>query len=139
MLEGVALLNVQLESHRYYLDPSQGSLNAIRFFKDRFQTHPEPPAFLHNELRRAQPRHYVLFTLEPTFVLAGLTGNPPPPEILGYLDRLVGFAQTVQPGPIEVERDNDERYFAKLRSFEQTLALWKEVGGKEGDDGSANT
>jgi hypothetical protein len=94
----------QVASHLSYLSPDTSTVQAYQFFKILIQRHSGPESFLKNELKRTRPRHYTLFTLEPTFILAALTarsGYSPPSDILDFLRTLLAFAKGVQPGEIE--------------------------------------
>ena len=98
-----------------------------------------PSSYFAGELARTRPRHYTLFMLEPTFILAGFAAPPgksPPQTILQSLEAMLEFARAVKGREIEVEVDNDERYFIKLGWFERKLSGWKGGGTSKELDGS---
>lgn len=78
------------------------------------------------ELERTRPRHYVLFVVEPLFLLtrvaAGTTGVLP--ESVNALGAMVEFARSVPVGQIEAESDNDARHAIRLSWFERILSRW---------------
>jgi len=88
------------------------------------------------ELERTRPRHYVLFVVEPLFLLtriaAGNTGVLP--ELTNALGAILEFARTVPAGAIEAESDNDLRHGIRLSWFERMLAHWAPAGGQTGDE-----
>lgn len=101
----------------------------------------DPATLLAPELERTRPRHYVLFSIEPLFLLARCTfgnGNDIPAQTFTALGGLLNFAKTVPPGPIEVESDNDPRHGARIAWFERMLTRWSGGTPSESDpDGSA--
>ena len=89
------------------------------------QIYSSPEKFFGRELQRTRPRRYVLFTLEPTFIIASNISSPPPDEILRHLDTLITFAKTVKPGDIEIVAEDDQRYAMELLWFEKILKHWR--------------
>ncbi|ORX37536.1 alginate lyase-domain-containing protein [Kockovaella imperatae] len=116
-----------LFSHLSYLDVAASVTQSLSHFLQRILPL-RPPVFFASELARTRPRHYTVFMLEPTFILADLTSPPgqsPDQRVLTYLDALLDFADTIKPGPIEGKVDNDQRFFAKLAWFRKRLSVWK--------------
>jgi hypothetical protein len=98
-----------------------------------------PPALMAKELSRSRPRHYVLFTLEPLFLLTRIAAGTGPlkPVYAGNLGISLDFARDVPPGVIEYESDSDPRYGAQLAWFERILARWTASAVPDGGpDGS---
>ena len=99
--------------------------DALHELRTRF---PRPLDFFARELSRTRPRHYVLFTLEATFLLVSILVDPAESPFairdsafFSYLAGLVHFAESVSGSDIEVDVDNDERYHLKLSWFKTML------------------
>ena len=120
-----------MASHFALVDPPQALEIAAGFFEKAIRDKPDPADFFSKLAHRARPRHYALFLLEPTFILASLTSSNgiPPPPILKYLGNLVEFVSSVEQGQIEKEVDADERFFAKLAFFGKILDSWHGASG----------
>lgn len=114
----------QVSTHLVFLNPGEMVPYPSDFLAECMTRYPDSKSFFAQELQRTRPRHYTLFILEPCFIIAGASGDPPSHRILAYLHALVSFAKTVQPGELEVDADNDERYRIKLRWFEKMLDRW---------------
>ena len=120
------LTRYQLFTHLAFLDPQTATSRASLYFAGHVQTFP-PAEYFAGELARTRPRHYTLFMLEPTFIIADWTasrGSAPGDAVLRALRTLLDFARTVKGGDIEVEVDNGMRYAAKLAWFEKFLTTW---------------
>lgn len=63
---------IQLLTHKMYLDPNCTPIQALHVLQDLFTTHQNAGAFFARESSRTRARHYVLFTLEPLFILCSI-------------------------------------------------------------------
>jgi hypothetical protein len=92
------------------------------------------------ELERTRPRHYVLFVIEPLFLLARVSAGDSgvSPDVVSALSGMVEFARSVPAGAIEAETDNDTRHGIRLAWYSRILARWagQEVPAVD-PDGSA--
>ena len=119
----------QLATHLSYLDPPRGEALACEYLDRVTNLRPTPADFYAKTVIRANPRHSALFFLEPTFILVYV--SRPQDKILNYLEALLQYAKTIQPGVVDVNSDNDERYFRKLALFERILKVMQ--GGRLSD------
>ena len=132
-------------SHLSFVDPEEAVVYTTDTLRELMTRFPRPLDFFARELSRTRPRHYVLFTLEATFLLVSILVDPAESPFaqrdsafLSYLAGLVHFAESVSGSDIEVDVDNDERYHLKLSWFKTMLdRLLGEVQDKSPEpDGS---
>ncbi|EIW71319.1 hypothetical protein TREMEDRAFT_67696 [Tremella mesenterica DSM 1558] len=111
-------------THLSLVNPPEAAVYSLTALQEIHARHTTPESFFSREVSRTRPRHYTLFTLEPVFLLSSQTGKIPPDNVYGYLRDLVEYARHVMGSPIEIEVDDDPRYFAKLEWFETMLKRW---------------
>lgn len=119
----------QLATHLSHLDPPRGEALGREYLDRVINLRPTPADFYAKTVIRADPRHSALFLLEPTFILAYVSRAQG--RTLDYLHELLQYAKTIQPGVVDVNSDNDERYFRKLALFERILKFMQ--GGSLSD------
>ncbi|RXK37503.1 hypothetical protein M231_05224 [Tremella mesenterica] len=111
-------------THLSLVNPPEAAVYSLTALQEIHARHTTPESFFSRELSRTRPRHYTLFTLEPVFLLSSQTGKIPPDDVYQYLRDLVEYARHVTGSPIEIEVDDNPRYFAKLEWFETMLKRW---------------
>ncbi|KAK4684164.1 hypothetical protein P7C73_g6037, partial [Tremellales sp. Uapishka_1] len=116
---------IKVASHLSLIDTSSSQSHSMETLTTLMHLHPTPLSFFERELQRTRPRHYVLFTLEPLFILLSPLSASLPPHITVYVEQLLQFARSVKRGEIERDLEEDVRYFAKLAWFERMWSRWR--------------
>ncbi|WVQ83355.1 hypothetical protein IAT38_005494 [Cryptococcus sp. DSM 104549] len=108
---------------------------ATTFFDEWSATHPTPEQCFARDRRRTRPRHYALFMLEPLFILADLSRSSAssalPADVKAYMEEMVRYAKTTEPGEMERPLEEEGRYERKMAWFERMLDRW--AGVREGE------
>lgn len=129
----------QLASHLKIVHPEESASYALDCLRTTLKTRSTPQDLFQREVNRTRPAHYVLFTIEPLFLLAGLSvssGHAPEDRISEWFRALIEYVRGIPLGEIEGKREGGGRVDVKLRWFEKMLARWEDKEYIQDLDGS---